>query len=190
MRYHLLVQGPDLDRDTIARARQGHAGAFRKLVETLSRLTFTIAWRMTNNAADAEDVTQEVFLRLHRNLEKYDPAQPFLPWFRTMATNACLNYIKAARSRRTASLDANEGMDVAGPAQDEPSGDFDAKLRQAVQELPEEYRMVVTYLYFHDLGVTEIAEAMQVPTGTVKTWLFRARDMLKQKLKPYVASHL
>jgi RNA polymerase sigma-70 factor (ECF subfamily) len=182
------VTGPDIDRDTLARARRGHRDAFRSLLDSLARFTFNIAWRMTSNSADADDLTQEIFLRLHRNLDKYDPSLPFLPWFRTLATNVCLNHLKRSRNSRAASLDANEGMDVAGPPQAEPSADFSDKLRKAVQELPEDYRMVVTYLYFHDLGVAEIAEAMQVPVGTVKTWLFRARDLLKTKLKPYAAS--
>ncbi len=184
------MHAPDIDKDTIARARCGHREAFRRLVDSLARLTFNLAWRITGNGADSEDLTQEIFLRLHRNLDKYDPALPFMPWFRTLATNICLNHLKRARQSRAASLDAHEGMDVAGPDSKTPSGDFDEKLRRAVQELPDEYRLVVTYLYFNDLGVSEIAEAMQVPVGTVKTWLFRARDELKQKLKPYVASQM
>ena len=184
------MQAPDIDKDIIARARCGHREAFRLLVDSLAKLTFNLAWRLTYNSADAEDLTQEIFLRLHRNLDKYDPSLPFMPWFRTLATNICLNHLKRRRVTRAASLDAHEGMEVAGPDAKTPTGDFDEKLRQAVQELPEEYRLVVTYLSFHDLGVSEIAEAMQVPVGTVKTWLFRARDELKQKLKPFVASQM
>jgi len=184
------VQAPDIDKDTIARARCGHREAFRLIVDSLAKLTFNLAWRITYNATDAEDLSQEIFLRLHRNLDKYDPAFPFMPWFRTLATNICLNHLKRSRLSKASSLDAHEGMDVAGPDQKLPSGDFDEKLRKAVQELPEDYRLVVTYLYFHDLGVNEIAEAMQVPVGTVKTWLFRARDELKQKLKPFVATQM
>ena len=73
------------------------------------------------------------------------------------------------------------------PALDSCGG---ACLRQAVRELPAEYQSCVTLKYLEDLGVAEIAESLQVPVGTVKTWLFRAREMLVQKLKPYVETLL
>jgi RNA polymerase sigma-70 factor (ECF subfamily) len=180
---------PEVSRDLIVRARRGDREAFRLLLDSLASFTFALAWRMTGNAADAEDLSQDIFLRLHRNLDRCDPARPFTPWFRTLATNVCLNHRKQARAHPSASLDAAEGRELSAP-DDPPPGEFDGRLRQFLQELPAEYRMVLTWLYFQEMSVAEIAAAMQIPTGTVKTWLFRGREELKNKLKPYVSSPL
>ena len=76
---------PDVSRDTLLRARMGDRDAFRLVLESVQKLTFNIAYRLTWNTTDAEDATQEVFLRLFRNFPQYDPELPFLPWFRRLS---------------------------------------------------------------------------------------------------------
>ena len=172
---------PEIPQDILLRARLGDRAAFRAVVEAAQRLAYNIAWRITWNAGDAEDVTQEIFLRLFRNFAQYDPAQPFLPWFRRLATNCALNW----KEKRRPTVELPElAAREAGPA------DRSERLQKAIRELPSEYQACVTLKYLEDLGVAEIAETLQVPVGTVKTWLFRARDMLVQKLKPYVETLL
>ena len=173
---------PDIPRDTLLRARMGDREAFRSLLESVQKLTYNIAFRLTWNAADAEDATQEVFLRLFRNFPQYDPAQPFLPWFRRLATNCVLNWKE--KRRPTSELPEHLAVHDAAPA------DSSERLRQAIRELPPEYQACVTLKYLEDLGVSEIAQTLQVPVGTVKTWLFRAREILVSKLKPYVETLL
>jgi RNA polymerase sigma-70 factor, ECF subfamily len=172
---------PDIPRDTLLRARLGDREAFRAVVEAAQRLAYNIAWRITWNAGDAEDVTQEIFLRLYRNFAQYDPAQPFLPWFRRLSTNCALNWKE--KRRPTVELPELASRDAAPP-------DRSDRLQKAIRELPPDYQACVTLKYLEDLGVAEIAETLQVPVGTVKTWLFRARDLLVQKLKPYVETLL
>lgn len=172
---------PEIPRDTLLRARMGDREAFRLVVEAAQRLAYNIAYRITWNAGDAEDATQEIFLRLYRNFDRYDPAQPFLPWFRRLATNCALNW----KEKRRPTVELGE---VA--IRDEAPKDASERLRQAIKELPPEYQACLTLKYLEDLGVAEIAEALKVPVGTVKTWLFRARDQLTQKLKPYVETLL
>jgi RNA polymerase sigma-70 factor, ECF subfamily len=172
---------PEIPRDTLLRARSGDREAFRLVVEAAQRLAYNVAYRITWNAADAEDATQEIFLRLFRNFAQYDPAQPFLPWFRRLATNCALNWKE--KRRPTVEL-TDVAVRDAGPK------DGSERLRRAILELPPEYQSCVTLKYLEDLGVSEIAESLQVPAGTVKTWLFRAREMLVQKLKPYVETLL
>lgn len=174
----------DISRDVLLRARTGDAAAFRLLVERLAAYAYNIAWRLADNSSDAEDLTQEVFIRLHRNLARYDPALPFLPWFRTLASRVCLNWRK--RQPRLASLDALP-CDPAGSAP-EALRDPSAILQRELERLPEEYKLVLTYLYYEGLSVAEIAAAMGVPAGTVKTWLFRAREQLKDRLKSHVGT--
>ena len=169
----------EIPPDLVRRARSGDASAFRKLVDALSGLTFNIAWRMTGHRADAEDMSQEVFLRLHRHFATYDPRLAFLPWFRRLTTNACLNWCRTHRSRRPASLGETDPAAPAQPPPEEPS----EILREAVQSLPPDQRLAVTRFYYENLGVAEIAESMEVPIGTIKTWLFRARETLKSRLR-------
>jgi RNA polymerase sigma-70 factor (ECF subfamily) len=167
----------DLPRDILLAARSGDRAAFRTLVESFQKLAYNIAYRVVWNAADAEDAAQEIFLRLYRNFDRYDPAQPFLPWFRRLALNCVLNW---KEKRRPTSELTEVAVRDPGPA--DPS----ELLRRAISELPEEYRSCVTLKYLEDLGVAEIARTLQVPVGTVKTWLFRAREALLEKLKPHV----
>jgi RNA polymerase sigma-70 factor (ECF subfamily) len=173
---------PEIPPEAIVRARSGDSADFRRLVESLSALTYNLAWRITGGAADAEDLSQEVFLKLHRNFAAYDPRLPFLPWFRKLTTNVCLNWLRARNARRERPL--GEG-DVAAPEAvrpEEPS----AVLRRAMDALPPEYRLVLARFYLEQLSVAEIAAAMEVPSGTIKTWLFRAREELKNRLLPHV----
>jgi RNA polymerase sigma-70 factor (ECF subfamily) len=177
-----MHSAPEIPPDLVRRARAGDSAAFRRLVDALAGLTYNIAWRMTGHAADAEDMSQEVFLRLHRHFARYDPSLPFLPWFRRLTTNACLNWCRTHQSHRPAALGEDDPAAPEAAASSEPS---DA-LRKAIETLPPEQRLVLARFYFEELGVTDIAAAMEVPTGTVKTWLFRARESLRARLSTQV----
>ena len=172
----------DIPRGTLLRARMGDREAFRVVLESVQKLAYNIAWRLTWNTTDAEDATQEVFLRLYRNFPQYDPSQPFLPWFRRLTTNCVLNWKE--KRRPTSELPEQIAVHDAAPP------DASERLHQAIRELPPEYQSCVTLKYLEDLGVGEIAQTLQVPVGTVKTWLFRAREILVQKLKPHVETLL
>ncbi len=177
-----MPTGPEIDPALVVQARGGDRSAFRRLVDALSPLVFNLAWRMTYRRDDAEDAAQEVFLRLYRHLATYDPRLPFLPWFRTLATNTCLTWRQREAGHRAPSLDSGRHPDPAAPPEPgrpEPS----PRLHAAILRLPPEYRMVLAKLYFEGLGIAEIARQMDVPPGTVKTWLFRAREQLKDRLQ-------
>ena len=87
----------EIPRDILVRARSGDRDAFRLVLEATQKLAFNIAYRMTYNANDAEDATQEVYLRLFRNFARYDAELPFLPWFRRLCTNCILNWKEKRR---------------------------------------------------------------------------------------------
>ena len=172
-----MSSSAEIPQDLILRARRGDAPAFRDLVDRLAGLAFNIAWRMTGHRADAEDISQEVFLRLHRHFATYDPRLPFLPWFRRLTSNACLNWCRTHRSRRP------ERLTDSDPAAPDPAPDTSDELLVAMRELPDEQRLVLAHFYFENLSVAEIAEAVDAPAGTIKTRLFRARESLKSKLQ-------
>jgi RNA polymerase sigma-70 factor (ECF subfamily) len=172
---------PEIHRDILSRARSGDRDAFRSVLESTQKLAYNLAYRLTWNPSDAEDALQEVYLRLFRNFPRYDLEQPFLPWFRRLATNCILNW----REKRRSTVPLPD-LGIQDPAPSDPS----QRLRQAIAELPPEYQSCVTLKYLEDLGIQEIAQTLQVPSGTVKTWLFRARELLIQKLKPHVETLL
>ena len=97
---------PEFEREELLRARLGDRGSFRRIVESLSRYVFNLSYRMTWNRSDADDLSQEIFLRLFQNLEKYDPELPFLPWFRRMATNCAINWKDRVANRKSTSIEA------------------------------------------------------------------------------------
>lgn len=167
----------EVDRALVRQAASGDPDAFRRLAESLQGEVYNLAWRMTFNREDAEDLSQEVLVTLFRNLPRYDPERPFAPWFRRVFTNVALNYRRKLRPVKMLPDDA------ADPKPNDPVNDDAEIVETAMKDLPAEYRLVVSFKYFQGLEVDEIARSMKVPVGTVKTWLFRAREVLKQKLE-------
>ncbi|MGE0713392.1 MAG: RNA polymerase sigma factor [Planctomycetota bacterium] len=184
----------DLEPEVVRRARAGDAGAFEAVVRHFQHRVHALAYRLTYDGELARDITQEVFIHLYERFDRYDPARPFTPWFLRLATNYTLNARAKARLRRAQSLDTG-GPDEGSPRRD--PGDADAapvsaqvatseeraRVRAAVRELPEKYAGVVVLHYLEGLGVKEIAERLDMPVGTVKIRLFRARDQLRQALR-------
>lgn len=185
------MQDPGVPQTTLRAAQAGDRNAFRRIVEAWSGAVYGLAWRFCFDRPDAEDLSQEIFLRLHTKLGLFDPSQPFAPWMYRLAANVCLNW-KKRRHPRAASLDA---MGVEGEAYDvEDPRDLAAERRQAdearealgraMSGLPDEARTAIALRYERGMEVTEVAKAMEVPVGTVKTWLFRARERLRAMLAP------
>lgn len=186
------MSGDEVDPALVARARRGEAAAFEQLVRVYQDRVHALAWRLTYDAELARDVTQEVFLHLYERLDRWDPTRPFTPWFMTMATNYTLNARAKARLRRTASLDAPApgreraqepaDPDAAAAGLSAAENEERALVRRAIAELPERYAAPVVLYYLEGLGVKEIAARLDMPEGTVKIRLHRARDVLREKL--------
>lgn len=185
---------PPPEPQVVARARRGDAAAFEALVRHYQDRVHALAWRLTYDEHLARDVTQDVFLRLYEQLHRYDPARgAFEPWFLRLATNLALNARARAQVRWTASLDAPPpGQDEAhGPPRDpaaapapERAADAEARaaLRAAIRALPDLYAGVVVLHHLEGLGLKEIAARLDLPEGTVKVRLFRARALLREAL--------
>lgn len=168
---------PFIDPGVLRAARDGDPEAFRTLVERLSAVVYNMAYRVTFNAAEAHDLSQEILLRLYRNLNKYDPERPFLPWFRRVMVNTALNY---RRSRRP--VHALPETRAAEPPFEGLSSEEVRLIRNALRKLPTEYRLVIHFHYYESLELRDIARLLRTPVGTVKTWLFRARAALRDRL--------
>lgn len=185
---------PPLPPEIARRAAAGEAAAFEALVRHCERAAWGIALKMCRDRHLAADVVQEVFLQIFRKLDSWDPRRPFMPWFFRVATNTTINTLKLRRNRRRRVLselgEADEGSGGEALAVDEgPDGAARVEeaerrrtLRRVIAALPEKYSAIVTLRYLEDLSIDEIAEALEMPTGTVKVRLFRARDLLRRRL--------
>ncbi len=173
----------------VARVLAGERAAFEELVSRYHRIVFAIAYRMTANRAEAEEVSQDVFLRIYRGLARFDARLPLAPWVRRIASNAASNHLRRrSLERRHAPPQAEEDLPelpdpAADPERQAARGEAAGRLRRALAVLPENQRMAVTLKYVEDLSAEEIAQAMGAPRNTIKTWLLRARERLREELK-------
>ena len=171
----------------IRQAQRGSVAAFENVVRYYSVGIYNFAYRFVYDREEAHDLAQEVFLRLYLNLRAFDTSRPFRPWLYRLAVNVCINATRGRRRRpgvedpeRMAQRRDETG--VSDPAGAAAARDDVAALQQAVAQLPEDYRTVVVLRYLEDMSCEDVAETMDVPIGTVKTWLFRAREILRKRM--------
>lgn len=133
---------------------------------------------------DALDLTQEVFIKLYRNFHRFDATRPLAPWVKRIAVNTCLSYAGS----RTPQLMPTEDLaatiiDTARPSDNLELLATNVALEQAVRELPKQERMALVLRHAEQMSYAEISNAMGCPEGTIKTYIFRARNLLRAKLK-------
>jgi RNA polymerase sigma-70 factor (ECF subfamily) len=177
------------DAPLLARLRDGDPGAFETLVITYQHRVFGIALRMLGSRAEAEDIAQETFLRAHRAVGEFRGEARLGTWLYAIASRLCLNRLASAPRRLERAGDAAllrlPASDTDAAAALERS-EMDAALQQAIAELPEERRIVVVLRDLEGLAYEEIAEALGLELGTVRSRLHRARLDLKAKLERFL----
>ncbi|MFD0870797.1 MULTISPECIES: RNA polymerase sigma factor SigW [Paenibacillus] len=175
-------------------SRNGDRKAFAELVDLYKDRIYHLAYRMLSQAHAAEDIVQETFLRVYKNLHRYDEKQKFSTWIYRIATNLCIDQLRKRKANY--SLDAEmpdgEGADWYSmlPSDDvSPEGQIllsetQQQIRSAIDMLPEKYKSVVILRYLHDLSLQEIGEVLDMPVTTVKTRVHRGREYLRKRLSP------
>ncbi|MFQ3583205.1 MAG: RNA polymerase sigma factor [Chloracidobacterium sp.] len=179
---------PPPDADIVKLVLSGEVEAFRWLVERYQRRVFNLAYRMVGRLSDAEDITQDVFLRLYEYLPRYDPGLPLENWLVRIASNYTLNWLGKQRLRRSASLDDEAHWRRLADAEPPMVERLAQRERQrqvlaALQALPIDQRLVVILKYLDDYSIDEIALTLGAPKNTIRTWLARARETLRGKLQ-------
>lgn len=177
------------DEALLVRARQGDDAAFEALVRRYEQEVFHFLMRFVRNRAAADDLFQETFVQVHQSAGTFDAGQRFKPWLFTVAANKARDWLRRARRRQTLSLsaepggpDGDEGRsflelmpgDLPAPPDVAESADTAARVRQVVDEMPDHLREVIGLAYFQRLAYKEVAEALDVPVGTVKSRLHAA----------------
>jgi len=175
------------DPHLLERCRQGDTEAFARLVVEQQDYVYTLARRVLRDPEEAADLTQEVFLRVWQGLPSFRGESRFATWLYRIVANCCLNRLRGLkRERTTVSLDeqalGNLPAHGTDPHAEAWQRERQALLWNAVEQLPAGYRLVVALFYQQGLSCAEIAEAMGVPVGTVKTHLHRARLNLAKVL--------
>lgn len=186
---------PVSEEATLARAAAaGDRRAFTRLVELTKRPVHGLCLRLLGDAEEARDAAQESFVRAWAALQSYDPGQPFAPWLLRIARNHCIDLIRRRLpAAQRVELDAERG-DGERPVEipDPTAGRGDeaveraqttSALEEAVTRLPERYREVVHLFHVEQMSYKEIAATMEIPMGTVMTWLHRARAQLRTELQ-------
>lgn len=176
-----MAEVSDINADAalVRRCIDGDETAVRAFAKRFHGRIFGVCCRMLRHREDAEDVTQEVFLRIFRNLHRWDGERPLLPWLMTITVNRC----RTAMQQRTRVPTPTEFIEAGQTADPIPDGELAEELQLALAELREEYRTCFILFYQQEMRCVEIGEILDCPEGTVKTWLHRARKELADFLR-------
>jgi RNA polymerase sigma-70 factor (ECF subfamily) len=180
----------------VERARSGDSDAFRLLVEQHSRAIFRLAYRMTGNEEDAEDVVQETFLRAYRQINRYEARSSFSTWLFRIASNCSLDLIRLRKTResmRERSPDPDQDIlrsipaDGPGPDRVLFSNQISDSVQAALSELSPQERSAFVLRHFEGLSIEEIGETLGTGANATKHSIFRAVQKLRRSLEPLVS---
>jgi RNA polymerase sigma-70 factor (ECF subfamily) len=189
-----LSQKAAEDLELVKKALQNDQKAYAELMVRYKDSIYFMILKMVNNKEDANDLTVEAFGKAFENIEKYRPEFAFSTWLFKIATNNCIDFIRKKRLK-TFSIDesyessegddrkidfASEGLDPEEKMIKKQKSDL---MRTIVDKLPVRYKQLVIMRYFDERSYEEIAEELDLPLGTVKAQLFRARDLLFNTIK-------
>ena len=170
------------ERALVERCRSGDERAFQELVDRYKDLVFALIARTVQDRSRAEDLAQDVFLRIHRGLPYFRGEARLSTWIYRIVANAVTQ--DYGRTPKTASLDDERSARMTS-VKDRQFSDFETRdqLEKAIARLPANYRLLVAAHYLRGVQYEELAEALQLPLGTVKTQLYRAKQQLRRFLE-------
>jgi RNA polymerase sigma-70 factor (ECF subfamily) len=169
------------ERELVERCRRGDEGAFQELVDRYKTLVFALIARTVQDRSRAEDLSQEVFLRIHRGLPYFRGEARLSTWIYRIVANVCAQPPAAA----AVSIDHDGSAERATAALDRRFGDLELRdrLEKAIARLAPHYRLLIAAHYLDGVQYEDLAEALMLPLGTVKTHLFRAKQQLRRLLE-------
>ena len=185
------------DGTYVTRARSGDSDAFRALVERHSRSVFRLAFRMTGNEQDAEDVVQESMLRAYKQLGKFDERASFGTWLYRIAANCALDLVRSRKRRTQNQMLAPEGEELENPVLTVPepgpnpermalSGEVRERLASAMGDLSATERSAFVLRHFEGMRIEEVSRVLECQPGAAKHSVFRAVQKLRRSLEPLV----
>ena len=183
-------EGRVSDVELIHRTQQGNTTAFDELMMRYNEAIYRLAYSTVRNHADAEDISQEAFIRAYRAIGRFNEKYRFYTWMHRITVNLCINLMRQRKRMRLVSLPGSERgsewAEIADPRSDIEDGELRRDLDRAMEELPPEQRAVLVLRVKQELSYSEISETLDIPIGTVMSRLSRARGHLKKLLKDYL----
>jgi RNA polymerase sigma-70 factor (ECF subfamily) len=172
-------------------AARGDRESFGRIVRGYRERALASAMGLVHNEEDARDLSQEAFVRAWKALDRFHPGRPFYPWFYRILRNVCLNHLERRGRQREVSLEhlvEDESVPFRapgrGPAEQAERAEVAAITRRAIAALPPRQREILTMYHYDEMGYADIAEALEIPIGTVMSRLFHARRALAEALTP------
>ncbi|NIA23461.1 MAG: sigma-70 family RNA polymerase sigma factor [Proteobacteria bacterium] len=176
------------ENDLIVKAKKGDEKAIEHLLSKYEDRLFHLILKMTMNFDDSKDILQETFLSTVKNIGHFNQESAFYTWLYRIAINKTLSYIKKAKNRQNVSLEkcCRKMYEMKGLDEHVLSFELYKRMQEAIRKLPEKYRLPFIMANMEGLPYNEIADILKIKENTVKIRLFRARNMLKEKLKDYI----
>lgn len=189
------------DHDLVQRVQAGDTAAFRALFDKYHRRAFAVAMGVVKNQDDALDAVQEAFVKVHKNIHKFQGSSSFYTWLYRIVMNVSIDHVRRTSRRKTLDFDEralHEESEVAGDGALVPSvadanpgnaalrRELGGAIQAALQELPEHHRAVIVLREIEGMSYEEMAETLGVPKGTVMSRLFHARKKMQAALAPYL----
>jgi len=173
------------DSELISQILNGNMNAFTFLVNRYQKLVVHITGRLIQRHDELEDVCQEVFLKVFQNLEKYRNECKLSTWIATIAYNTSINYLRKFKKGDKVNPDESAALRNLTDYRSEnyEQTDLHRYIRDQIELLPVQYRTVITLFHLEEFSYQEIEQITGMPEGTIKSYLFRAKALLKEKLK-------
>lgn len=166
--------------------KQGHERAFDDLVERWQTPLLNYFFRSLHSREQAEDLTQMVFIRLYRSVKTYEPRAKFSTFLFQIARRLLINELRRAQRKPLEAWDPEEMQNMSSTSSNRQMAELEDAFALALQKLPENQRSAILLLKQQELSYLEIAEVLGASESAVKTWIYRARQFLKQELKDFV----
>lgn len=188
----------DPDAELMLRVKRGDIAAFESLVEKYKQPVINLAFRMLHDLSEAEDLAQNVFIRVYQSAARYEVSAKFTTWLFTIAKRLCLNEIRRRGRHQAESLDSSQSDSEEQPARQyedlknfSPPDNFlhselAEKIQEALDTLPEKQRLAIALCREDELSYEEIAEVLETSVSATKSLIHRGRETLKERLKPYL----
>ena len=190
------------DHDLVQRLQQGDSRAFRTLFDRYHRRAFAVAVGVVKNKDDAQDVVQEAFVKVHKNIGKFQGTSSFYTWLYRIVMNVSIDHVRRTSRRKNLDFDervVHEKSEVAGdgallpnvananPGRAALRRELGGAIAAALAELPEHHRQVIVLREIEGMSYEQMADALDVPKGTIMSRLFHARKKMQAELAPYLS---
>lgn len=193
------------DHDLVQRVQAGDSAAFRTLYDKYHRRAFAVAMGVVKNEDDALDAVQNAFIKVHKNIHRFQGSSSFYTWLYRIVMNVSIDHVRRTSRRKTLDFDEralHEESEVAGdgalvprvtdanPGKAALRRELGSAIQAALAQLPEHHRAVIVLREIEGMSYEEMAEALEVPKGTIMSRLFHARKKMQVELAPYLSGEV